>query len=528
MSGELSHAANPATESGAWFSSTCSRIARHADTRTLLLAIFVLNVVVMLGYSPFKQLERGDSAIYDYIAQSILRGDMPYRDVIDPKTPGSMYLSAGAMAAGKLFGMWDVFAVRWLHILLMGLLGVVTYLTAVAYLHSRMAAVIACLFPLLREDTVVMMLGGTQPKLSMMLFGMLSLLFIAKDKPFWAGVCSLLSFLCWQPGLLFTGTAFLIFSRYLTSWRDLRALKVVAGAALPLVITVLYFHLRGALGAMVEWTLIFPYSVFAPHRERTILQAAEHMWKVSARLFEWDTAILALSIIGFVMFGIERVRARSNSLGWLKSTDLFRDAILFPPVVYLGFCLINMQGGPDLIPFFPFIGIFSGWFIVEVARLISRARSLESKPSAARVWVPRVAAAVLLILTLGRAATYRFEGWTVKRQDEVLKKAFGGLGPDDKIYVHGPAEILLLLNRRNLNPYISLDHGADDYIGSKRPGGFSAVIAEMESMAPKFVAVLRLRNIVHREELKEWIAEHYERMPVNGYEVYVRKQAETR
>jgi len=58
---------------------------------------------------------------------------------------------------------------------------------------------------------------------------MVSLLMIAKDKPFWAGVCSMLSCLSWQPGLLFTGVAILIFSRYLTSWRDWRALKVTLG-----------------------------------------------------------------------------------------------------------------------------------------------------------------------------------------------------------------------------------------------------------------------------------------------------------
>lgn len=127
------------------------------------------------------------------------------------------------------------------------------------------------------------------------------------------------------------------------------------------------------------------------------------------------------------------------------------------------------------------------------------------------------------MLCLGRAATYQFEGWTAKYQETLLKETFADLGPDDKLYVHGPAEILLMLRRPNLNPYIALDHGADSYIGSQRPGGFPAVIEEMESQAPKFVAVSRLRNIVHRDELKQWIAEHYEKLPVNGYEIYRRK-----
>src|SRR5262249_50065245 len=156
------------------------------------------------------------------------------RDTIDPKSPASMFLSATAMAAGRLVGLRDILAVRVFHVFMLALLALVTYLVAEAFLRNRAAAFLAAMIPVLREDTVVMMLQGTQPKLPLLLFGMLSLLMIAKDRPLWAGVCSMLSCLCWQPGLLFTGTTVLIFSRYLTSWRDGRALKVMLGAVLPL------------------------------------------------------------------------------------------------------------------------------------------------------------------------------------------------------------------------------------------------------------------------------------------------------
>jgi hypothetical protein len=50
-----------------------------------LIFLFALGVTMM--YRPFSQLEVGDQAIYDYIAQAILRGQTPYRDVIDIKGP---------------------------------------------------------------------------------------------------------------------------------------------------------------------------------------------------------------------------------------------------------------------------------------------------------------------------------------------------------------------------------------------------------------------------------------------------------
>src|ERR1700754_2635941 len=210
------------------------RLTGYATSRHLALAAFLLAIVISLAYSPFKQSEGSDAAIYDYIAQSILRGDLPYRDIIDPKAPAAMYLSAAAMAVGQFAGLSAIKAVRLLHLLLMGALALLTFQVAEAFLRSRVAAGLAVLLLVLREDTLVMMFQGTQPKLAMMVFGMLTLRLIGKDKPMWAGVSSMLACLCWQPGLLFTGSAFLIFSRYLSSWRDGRVVKLAVGAGLPL------------------------------------------------------------------------------------------------------------------------------------------------------------------------------------------------------------------------------------------------------------------------------------------------------
>src|SRR5215471_1240678 len=81
-------------------------------------AAFCLTIGVSFLYRPLSQPERGDPAIYEYIAQTILRGGVPYRDVIDPKGPGAMYASAAAMWAGRRLGIQDVLAVRYVYILL--------------------------------------------------------------------------------------------------------------------------------------------------------------------------------------------------------------------------------------------------------------------------------------------------------------------------------------------------------------------------------------------------------------------------
>src|SRR3954467_8559968 len=73
------------------------QLTETAAARTLGVAIFLASLVIMLAWRLFTQLEIGDSAIWDYVAQAILRGQVPYRDVVEIKGPGSAYMSAGAM-----------------------------------------------------------------------------------------------------------------------------------------------------------------------------------------------------------------------------------------------------------------------------------------------------------------------------------------------------------------------------------------------------------------------------------------------
>jgi hypothetical protein len=500
--------------------------ARATDPRMLALLALLFTVVIIAMHRPFSQLGVNDAAIYDYIAQSILRGQVPYRDVIDIKGPLAPHLSAVAMMIGKAVGLRDILAVRLFQILMTGFLSAAIVLVVDAYVENRAAALIAFLIPLMPRSFIEMMIAGTQPKLPMILFGMLSLLLIAKDRAFWAGFCSMLSCLCWQPGLLFTGVAFLMFSRYLTRWRDLRAAKVLAGAAIPLVLTLGYFSLRGALGDMWAWTITYNYTVFAPAAESTLAEAGAHVWTITRRAFEVDTILVILSGLGLLVFLAERLRAKQRLREALASADLFKDALVIPPLIYLAFCLINFQRAPDLIPFFPFIGIFAGWSFVKMGRLIAgigRARSSASGVGLG-VIIPATAVVLILLTVLYRSATYRLDGSTLADQDQAVQTVASLLGPDDKIYVHGTLEILTLLGRSNLNPFVFLDWGADDFAAARRGTSFSTLIEEMDAQAPKLVSLSRLRKVYHRAELEKWVDDRYDKVDLSRYDLYIRKQ----
>lgn len=503
-----------------------SALDRWASVRNLTLAAFFIGSAVILIHRPFSRPENGDPAIYDYIAQSILRGQVPYKDVVDIKGPGAPYLSAAAMFTGKVLGVRDVLGVRALNVVLVGLLSSLTFLAAQLYLRNRAAGLIAFMVPLMRSQFLEFMMEGTQPKLPMIVFGLLALVMIARDKPFRAGACSMLSCLCWQPGLMFAGAAFLIFSRYLTSWRDLRVLKVVLGAVIPLAAALSYFYFRGALSDLWAWAITYNYSVFGPDAEQSIGAAFSHLWIVTRRTFERDSVLVILAAIGLLEFLTERLIDKFKHRGWLASPDLFRDAVLFPPLVYLAFSLINFQGGPDSIPFFPFIGIFAGWAIVRFARLLASMQSRGSfapdggpgvrpgVPQTVRLdtLLPAIAVAAIFVVVFSRAVTYRAGERTLQEQYAAIAPVAQLLGPEDQIYVHGAAEILVLLNRPNLNPYVFLDWGADDFAAQRESATFETIIDRMEAQAPKLVSISRLRKVNHRADFERWLDQHYEKL----------------
>jgi len=509
-------------------SSRVSWFARKKEALLIGFAAFIVGAGVMVMYSPRQQMEVADSAVYDYMAQCIVRGQVPYRDVIDSKGPGSLYMSALVMIAGKAIGLQDIIAVRLFYVLLAGALCASTYFVAEIYLCSRIAAIVACSLPLVSEQFAEMIVAGTRPKIPMILFGMLTLLFIAKEKPFWAGFFSMLSCLCWQPGLAFTGAAFLMFSRYLTSWRDLRAVKVLAGAAIPLAVVIGYFYFAGALSDLWMWTVHYNYTVYLPEANVPPKVALSQVWRLAKLAMGPNVIWVKLSLAGLTLYAIERLWTRLKEGKIVGTSDLFRDAILIPPLVHFAFCIVNWQGEEALIPFFPFIGIFAGYFVIVVARAIVAVPLIKRNPVAVRAIGLALAVPIVLILVsvVRHARAYRIEpGRTLQDQQASFKVLSDILGPNDKVYVHGTVELLVFLNIPNMNPYIFLPYGKDEYIGSKTPGGFKAILDEMEEQRPKVIALSRLRTVTHQDELIAWAEARYVSLPLEfGHNsVYVRK-----
>src|SRR5580765_7057685 len=82
------------------------------DRRRLFWIVLIAGGLVYSQTQFWNQPSGGDRANWDYFAQVIARGGVPYRDVVNIKSPLSAYIGAAAILVGKPFGLGDVLAIR--------------------------------------------------------------------------------------------------------------------------------------------------------------------------------------------------------------------------------------------------------------------------------------------------------------------------------------------------------------------------------------------------------------------------------
>jgi len=502
---------------------------------------FLVIIVAALFYLQFRLWElpvRGDRANWDYFAQVIARGGIPYRDVVNIKSPLSAYIGAAAIVITKPFGLRDIYAIRLIYGLLLALTTGFTFLIANDYFASRRKGILAALI-LLAFSSFAGLNAGIQPKTPMVLFGLISLWAVWRDKPFTAGLFGMLSALSWQPGLLFVGAAGLAFSRYLTSWRDGKVVKLLIGAVVPLLIMLLYFAATGALRDFYMWSFDYNRTVYGPREMRSLSNTFHQIGAILQTHYRESRVYLFLAALGFfVAIGMAFKEAKfEDAKGFLKGliNNAPRHAILIAPCVYFLFCLIDLQGNADMIPLLPFAAIFAAvlivWAIDAAAKYLfkQKSESAEQQSNQKTQSYATIPFAVICLIVFAfneKSALSMKRGYaTVARQDAEVAQIVSYLQPGDKIFVQGRTEILVLSGLTNASKYFFLDRGKDTYLDKMEEGGFAGWFERLKAERPKIVALSRLKPVDHREDFRTWARDEYVPVEDRIFSYFVRKDA---
>lgn len=494
----------------------------------LFWIVFAFALVVYTQFQFWKQPSQGDRANWDYFAQVISHGGLPYRDVVNIKSPLAAYIGAAALIATRPFGLRDIFAIRITFIILAAFVVAFTYLVTLDAFDSVSTALLAAALVVSFDIFSASNAGGTQPKTPMVLFGLVTLWAILKDRPFAAGIFGMLSALCWQPGLLFTGAAGLAFSRYLTRWPDKSIARLLAGSIIPLSALLAYFSFLGVLKDFYTWTVVYTSTVYAQHELRSVGEFFEHISTMLGGRYYSSQVYFYLALIGLCLAVVREIQVGvTTGLGHLIDRAP-RQAVIVAPIVYFGFCVIDIQGAADLFPLIPFVSVFSALALVyAVERSCSRLAHWRLETSHATT-IQRFAVSFVVswVLFFGVKGALLFEcGFpTLSDQDMLVGEVVSQLEPGDKIFVHGQTEILVLGRLTNASKYFFLDKDKDQYLEIVEPGGFAGWFERLKAERPKIVALSRLDDVRHAKDFLDWVAASYEPRFSPVFTYYVRRE----
>jgi hypothetical protein len=154
---------------------------------------------------------------------------------------------------------------------------------------------------------------------------------------------------------------------------------------------------------------------------------------------------------------------------------------------------------------------------------------------------PRFAGALLGVALLGVAIANTFDinpiaahqllGTSIRlsQQREGALEIENRFGEDERIASINSPQVLVLLHRKNPNPYLFITAGIDRYIDAKEPGGFEgwlkgletsdaiSFFGEGQSLLPDAEATTR-----HSNELRNWLNSRYHVEKIGPWWIFVK------
>jgi 4-amino-4-deoxy-L-arabinose transferase-like glycosyltransferase len=419
-----------------------SYLKKHPET-FWLIAILALSTLLRLAFlhEPFDR----DEGQYATIAQTILRGGLPYRDAIEIKPPGIFYLYALAIS---LFGATTE-SVRMFTALYSMLTAGAVYGVARHLSGARAGLWAALLYGV--YSTIPLLTANSNSEVFLVLpmtAGVWCFLKAMDDRKrsylCGAGLCAALAMLIKPVALPVVALELLLvpffrsgIGRLKASALDLAAfLFPIAACAL---VTIAYFSLRGGLDDLLYWTVEFP------------------------RRYK-DAEIFATPTLASVSWHLRSVLVVPALLGipaavWLAATRR-TVAGLLPLLLILAVSVAIALPGKNFPHYFfmiiPFLAIPGGIGLVLVTRM------------------PRVPACLALLVVCGAcvySAGKNYPFYTVYSPEQVVTASYGTTTfaysvkvarylrehtrPDDYIFQWGfEPELYFLADRRCPNPYL--------------------------------------------------------------------------
>lgn len=431
----------------------------------LFFALFV--AVVVFGTEDAPLL--ADNQHYFFIAERAAAGVPPHISQFDPKNALGTLVTAGAMLAGRSFGIDDVTASRIVSVAAGALAIALIWPLARRITGSRTASWVAVVGMLSLQRFIFMSAMGSQPKIFLVALLEASMLAMSIGRPAWAGATAAGAFLCWQPAivLLVTGPIALLLARGAVRRRDSirRAAVFVLAAVVPIVAYEAYFIYHDALADQIEQAFVFParYMESLPRTLDPILRRASWTFAVSHGIEEGSIVPLAF-VVALVVVWLAILR-RDPRVKESLSGRPDRLYFFITAHIALASCLVSFQGYPDRFWLDPLMATGAGW-------LFALAADWFSVRAAAIPWHAGVrAACVGALVWMAVDGQWNFRGLDGLGAQRNAAAALGEiLDSGYSVYAVGCTHLLAMNHRDNFSPYGFFFRGVDDYLYAQTQG----------------------------------------------------------
>ena len=474
------------------------------------LPVFILALAALVyALYGFEGPLYRDYGIYLYGGQRMADGVPPYVSIFDHKGPLPVMIAGVGAALAELSNWDDVYAVRFVFFVTGCLSAVAVYLLGDSVFRSRVAGLFAALTFLGFYSFARSVASGPDAKTPMVLFEALSLYLASRKNWFWAGFCGSLALLVWQPmGLSGAGIVVLA----ITQPREDRyraAFRTLAGVAVPLLLTGVYYWYEGALDKLVDGMFLFNV-LYINRGTSPIFNPTGPI----SQLVTWYGIMLVPIVVGLCVI---------LRLYFLRPLKYRHAPVLISLPLFALWSLTDFQTPDDFYVFLPYAAIGFGALLAVALR---------------RVETPRLIGAVLAagLLVVALSNTPVIEGTanqkpSLESQRESAREIQKRFGKDARIVSINAPQVLVFLDEKNPNPYLFTTEGIDSLIAARTPGGFEGWLDEIGNYDPAAIAFFAesQRQLPgagmtreHKKQLYDWIGPRYHAEKIGVFWLYVK------
>ena len=487
------------------------RKSDHTLAGEAALSLCVLAVAALVfGLYGFGGPLYRDYGIYLYGGQRMAAGVPPYAGIFDHKGPLPVMLAGLGVSLSKWLSLDDVYAVRLAFFTAACLAVVAVYLLGRSVFRTRVAGIFSALTFVGFYGFARPAASGPEPKTPLVLFEVLSLLLMTRKKWFWAGFCGSVSLLAWQPAGLLTVTGMILAAGRPQGERLNAVLRMSAGIATPLVVTLVYYWYERALGELMQGLLLF--NVLRIYRDKTI-PLLDPMGVAGQIVSGYSTMLLPI-LIGLVMIVVL----------YFQRPFPYRFApILLSLPLLVAWSTLDFQVPEDFYIFLPYAAIGFGVFLASALHRVERPRLVGVLLGVALV----VGALANIPLFNGLDAP----GPALAAQKQSARDIQNRFGKDARIASINAPQVLALLHDENPNPYLFITDGIDREIAATTPGGFEGWVQNLKAYDPVAISFFaegqrQLPDATmteeNKRELYSWLNAKYHIEQIGTFWLYVK------